>query len=182
MPSAANSAMNSPVRPPSSDPMSSTNALSPPSRTAVFRPFMWWLCMTLHFLLAEPGPRPPYLGRPIPYPCALNDRVTTPVPPPDVTRPTRRARPGRKGEDGDMADDAPATTQTAVQTAGTTSRAPAAREIRVERRGRVEVITVSDPARRNAMAVDLARDLVAAVRRAESDAGVGAIVVTGEPP
>ena len=89
-----------------------------------------------------------------------------------------------------MADDAPAavrtaaqtTAQTTVQTAGTTAQAPAAREIRVERRGRVEVITVSDPARRNAMAVDLAGDLVAAVRRAESDPGVGAIVVTGEPP
>lgn len=79
-----------------------------------------------------------------------------------------------------MADDAPAAAQTAAQTAVTTSQA--AREIRVERRGRVEVITVSDPARRNAMAVDLAGDLVAAVRRAEADEGVGAIVVTGEPP
>jgi enoyl-CoA hydratase len=86
-----------------------------------------------------------------------------------------------------MADDAPATTQTAAPDSQATTPtgsgpAPAARGIRVERRGRVEVITVSDPARRNAMSVDLATDLVAAVRRAEGDEGVGAIVVTGEPP
>jgi len=44
------------------------------------------------------------------------------------------------------------------------------------------VITVSDPARRNAMAADLAGQLVEAVRAAERDEGVGAVVVTGEPP
>jgi len=59
---------------------------------------------------------------------------------------------------------------------------PAAREIRVERQGRVAVITVSDPARRNAMAVDLAGALVEAIRSAERDEGVGAVVVTGERP
>jgi enoyl-CoA hydratase len=80
-----------------------------------------------------------------------------------------------------MADDAPATTQTA-QTRTDQTPPTAAREIRFERRDRVAVITVSDPARRNAMAVDLATDLVAAVRRAEQDDGIGAIVVTGEPP
>jgi enoyl-CoA hydratase len=63
------------------------------------------------------------------------------------------------------------------------AQAPAAaREIRVERQGRVAVITVSDPARRNAMAVDLADALVEAIREAERDEGVGAVVVTGEPP
>jgi enoyl-CoA hydratase len=63
------------------------------------------------------------------------------------------------------------------------AQAPAAaREIRVERQGRVAVITVSDPARRNAMAVDLAGELVEAIREAERDEGVGAVVVTGEPP
>jgi len=50
------------------------------------------------------------------------------------------------------------------------------------RHGRVAVITVSDPARRNAMAADLAGQLVEAVRAAERDEGVGAVVVTGEPP
>jgi enoyl-CoA hydratase len=59
---------------------------------------------------------------------------------------------------------------------------PAAREVRVDRHGRVAVITVSDPARRNAMAVDLAGELVEAIREAERDEGVGAVVVTGEPP
>jgi len=68
-----------------------------------------------------------------------------------------------------------------VQTAGQTGTDPA-REIRVERRGRVAVITVSDPARRNAMAADLAADLVAAIHQAEADDGIGAVVVTGEPP
>jgi len=46
----------------------------------------------------------------------------------------------------------------------------------------VAVITVSDPARRNAMAADLAADLVAAIHQAEADDGIGAVVVTGEPP
>ncbi|WP_051581271.1 enoyl-CoA hydratase [Pseudonocardia acaciae] len=56
------------------------------------------------------------------------------------------------------------------------------REIRTERRDGVAVITVSDPARRNAMAIDLAEDLVAAVKDAEADEAIGAVVVTGEPP
>lgn len=56
------------------------------------------------------------------------------------------------------------------------------REIRTERRDGVAVITVSDPARRNAMAIDLAEDLVAAVKDAERDEAIGAVVVTGEPP
>ena len=56
------------------------------------------------------------------------------------------------------------------------------REIREERHGGVAVLTVCDPARRNAMAIDLAEELVAKVRRAEGDPTVGAIVVTGEPP
>ena len=59
---------------------------------------------------------------------------------------------------------------------------PAKREIRTERHGRVALITVSDPARRNAMAQDLAEQLVEAVAAAEADEGVGAIVVTGQEP
>lgn len=62
------------------------------------------------------------------------------------------------------------------------STTQAARGIRAERRNGVAVITVSDPARRNAMAIDLAEDLVTAVRDAERDEEVGAVVVTGEPP
>lgn len=58
----------------------------------------------------------------------------------------------------------------------------AEREIRVERRDRVAVITISDPARRNAMALDLSVALVEAIRDAERDDGAGAVVITGEPP
>jgi enoyl-CoA hydratase len=58
----------------------------------------------------------------------------------------------------------------------------AVRGIHTDVRGAVAVIRVSDPARRNAMAADLAEDLVAAVRQAERDAQIGAVVVTGEPP
>jgi enoyl-CoA hydratase len=65
----------------------------------------------------------------------------------------------------------------------TDSTAPtAARGVRSERRDGVALITVSDPERRNAMAADLAAQLVEEVRRAEQDESVGAVVVTGEPP
>ncbi|WP_232667571.1 enoyl-CoA hydratase [Pseudonocardia sp. TRM90224] len=47
---------------------------------------------------------------------------------------------------------------------------------------RVAVLTVSNPERRNAMNIELSRKLVDAVHAAESDDGVGAIVVTGEDP
>ena len=61
-------------------------------------------------------------------------------------------------------------------------RAELKRGVHVEHRGRVTVITVSDPARRNAMAVDLAEELTSAIRSAEVDDGVGALVITGAPP
>lgn len=46
-------------------------------------------------------------------------------------------------------------------------------------RSGVAVITLDAPARRNALTLEMARDLVAAVERAESDSSVGALVVTG---
>lgn len=58
----------------------------------------------------------------------------------------------------------------------------AARGVRTELRERVALITVSDPERRNAMAIDLSEQLIDQVRQAEADEGVGAIVITGEPP
>jgi enoyl-CoA hydratase len=64
----------------------------------------------------------------------------------------------------------------------TTEQTTPARGIRSERHGRVAVITVSDPARRNAMALDLAEDLVAALAEAEADDGVGAVVIAGQEP
>ena len=46
----------------------------------------------------------------------------------------------------------------------------------------VAVLTLSHPARRNAMNLELSRLLVAAVADAVADDGVGAIVITGEDP
>jgi enoyl-CoA hydratase len=56
------------------------------------------------------------------------------------------------------------------------------REVRYEPHGAVALITVSDPGRRNAMALDLSDQLVDAVRTAEQDEGIGAVVVTGQEP
>jgi enoyl-CoA hydratase len=54
--------------------------------------------------------------------------------------------------------------------------------LHVERRGRVAVLTLDDPERRNALTAALVDEIVAAVDAAEADDGVGALVVTGEPP
>jgi enoyl-CoA hydratase len=58
----------------------------------------------------------------------------------------------------------------------------AARGVRTDLHDRVALITVSDPERRNAMAIDLSEQLVEQVRAAEGDPGVGAVVVTGATP
>lgn len=55
-------------------------------------------------------------------------------------------------------------------------------EIVYERTGKVAVITVHDPERRNALTLQLSADLAAAVAQAEADEGVHAVVVTGAPP
>jgi enoyl-CoA hydratase len=52
----------------------------------------------------------------------------------------------------------------------------------VERRDRVAVLTVSDPARRNALSSSLSAALTTAIAECEADKDVGAIVITGEPP
>lgn len=54
--------------------------------------------------------------------------------------------------------------------------------INVDRRDRVAVVTLDDPKRRNALNLDLCEELVAAIDDLEADAGIGAIVVTGNPP
>ena len=51
-----------------------------------------------------------------------------------------------------------------------------------ERRGSVMLLWLDDPSRRNALSVEMAAELVAAVERAEADDEVRAVVVTGEPP
>jgi enoyl-CoA hydratase len=52
-------------------------------------------------------------------------------------------------------------------------------QIRVETRGRVAWVTVDDPARRNALDVELATRLAESIAAADADDGVGALVITG---
>ena len=54
--------------------------------------------------------------------------------------------------------------------------------IEVTRRDRVAIITLNDPTRRNALNLQLCAELVEAVDAIEADAGLGAVVVTGNPP
>jgi enoyl-CoA hydratase len=54
--------------------------------------------------------------------------------------------------------------------------------IRTERRGRVAVVTLDDPERRNALSRQLCGELAATMDELEADDGVGAIVVTGAAP
>ncbi|MGH9049037.1 MAG: enoyl-CoA hydratase [Acidimicrobiia bacterium] len=54
--------------------------------------------------------------------------------------------------------------------------------VHVEREGRVAVLTIDDPERRNALTPALVDEIVAAVEAADGDDGVGALVVTGAPP
>ncbi|MDN5914918.1 MAG: enoyl-CoA hydratase [Pseudonocardia sp.] len=55
-------------------------------------------------------------------------------------------------------------------------------EVRTEVTDGVAVLTVSNPARRNALNLELSGKLVEAVDAAVADAAVGAIVITGEAP
>lgn len=55
-------------------------------------------------------------------------------------------------------------------------------QVRVDGKDRVAVLTVSDPARRNALTPELSLELADAVAACERDSGVHAVVVTGDPP
>ena len=55
-------------------------------------------------------------------------------------------------------------------------------DVRTEITDGVAVLTVANPARRNALNLELSQRLVEAVDAANDDERVGAIVVTGEPP
>lgn len=55
-------------------------------------------------------------------------------------------------------------------------------DVFVEHRGRVAVVTLSDPARRNALSLELSGLLSDAIAACERDESVHAIVVTGAPP
>ncbi len=52
----------------------------------------------------------------------------------------------------------------------------------LERRGGVAVLTLSDPARRNALTLDLSDRLARAVGECDRDESVHAVVITGAPP
>jgi len=54
--------------------------------------------------------------------------------------------------------------------------------VTTERRGRVALLTLNDPERRNAMTLPMVAEIVAAMDEFEADDGVGAIIVTGAPP
>jgi enoyl-CoA hydratase len=54
--------------------------------------------------------------------------------------------------------------------------------LHVEHRDRVQVLTLDDPDRRNALSASMVDEIVAAVEAAEVDDGTGAIVVTGAAP
>ncbi|MEQ3550473.1 enoyl-CoA hydratase [Pseudonocardia nematodicida] len=55
-------------------------------------------------------------------------------------------------------------------------------EVRTEITDGVAVLTVSNPARRNALNLELSARLVEAVEAAAADTRVGAVLLTGEPP
>ncbi|MBW0010911.1 MAG: enoyl-CoA hydratase, partial [Pseudonocardiales bacterium] len=55
-------------------------------------------------------------------------------------------------------------------------------DVLLERRGGVAVLTVSDPARRNALGLELSDRLARAVAACDGDESVHAVVITGAPP
>lgn len=56
------------------------------------------------------------------------------------------------------------------------------RQIEIERRDRVAILTLNDPERRNALNLDMCAEMVEAMDQLETDPDVGALVVTGAPP
>jgi enoyl-CoA hydratase len=55
-------------------------------------------------------------------------------------------------------------------------------QVRTEITDGVAVITLNDPDKRNALNLDMVEEVTAALDAIEADEGVGAVVVTGEPP
>lgn len=54
------------------------------------------------------------------------------------------------------------------------------RTIRMERQGRVAIVTLNRPERLNALSMELVRELYDAIERCNADEGIGAIVLTGQ--
>ena len=55
-------------------------------------------------------------------------------------------------------------------------------QISVTRHDRVAVLTLTDPDRRNALNLEMNEEMIEAIDQLEADGGIGALVVTGEPP
>lgn len=55
-------------------------------------------------------------------------------------------------------------------------------QVRTDVAGRVAVVTLDDPERRNALNLDMVAEIVSAFDALEADDGVGAVIVTGTPP
>ncbi|HPU40531.1 MAG TPA: enoyl-CoA hydratase-related protein, partial [Microthrixaceae bacterium] len=55
-------------------------------------------------------------------------------------------------------------------------------QVHIEGRNGVGVLTLDDPARRNALSMELCAAMVAAVDELEADSSIGALVVTGNGP
>jgi enoyl-CoA hydratase len=55
-------------------------------------------------------------------------------------------------------------------------------QVRTEITDGVAVVTLNDPDKRNALNLDMVEEVTAALDAIEADEGVGAVVVTGEPP
>jgi enoyl-CoA hydratase len=54
--------------------------------------------------------------------------------------------------------------------------------LHLDRQGRVAILTLDEPERRNALTASLVADIVAAMDELDGDDAVGAVVVTGAPP
>jgi 2-(1,2-epoxy-1,2-dihydrophenyl)acetyl-CoA isomerase len=52
--------------------------------------------------------------------------------------------------------------------------------LKLETKGKIQIVILSDPATMNAASVEMAEELASAVRKADADEGVRAIVLTGE--
>jgi enoyl-CoA hydratase len=51
-----------------------------------------------------------------------------------------------------------------------------------EHEGRVAILTLSDPSRRNALSLELSGQLAGAIAECDRDESVHAVVITGAPP
>jgi enoyl-CoA hydratase/carnithine racemase len=73
----------------------------------------------------------------------------------------------------------PATTSPAAPTAAAAAAGDRAELVRVRDERRVRILTLNRPDARNALSASLRIELIEALRAAEQDTGIGAVVLTG---